>query len=111
VFAANQSAHDRKGSPLHRPLDGWQPESDANHGFAILNRNGERRLLMITARDPEERGPKTFSPFRKAINARPPNRHDLRKSQPEQRFTMQDNAEQVTASYIAPPNGRLAQKA
>jgi hypothetical protein len=45
-------------------LDGWQPESDANHGFVFLNRNGERRLLMLTARDPEERGPQTFSPFR-----------------------------------------------
>jgi hypothetical protein len=45
-------------------LDGWQPESDANHGFVFMNRNGERRLLMLTARDPEERGPQTFSPFR-----------------------------------------------
>jgi hypothetical protein len=44
-------------------LDGWQPESDANHGFVFVNRNGERRLLTLTARDPEDTGLQSFSPF------------------------------------------------
>jgi hypothetical protein len=43
--------------------DGWNAESNATHGFVFGSRNGERRLLMITARDPEERGPQTYSPF------------------------------------------------
>jgi hypothetical protein len=44
--------------------DGWRPESDAAHGFVFLNRQGERRLLMMTARNPGELGPQSFSPFR-----------------------------------------------
>jgi hypothetical protein len=44
--------------------DGWNAESNAAHGFVFLNRNDERRLLMITARHPEEISSQSFSPFR-----------------------------------------------
>jgi hypothetical protein len=43
---------------------GWRAESNADHGFVFLSRNDERRLLMITARNPEETDLQSFSPFR-----------------------------------------------
>ncbi len=44
--------------------DGWIAESTPDHGFVFLSRNDERRLLMITARHPEEISSQSFSPFR-----------------------------------------------
>jgi hypothetical protein len=32
--------------------DGWQSETDAQYGFTFIRRNDERRLLMLTPRDP-----------------------------------------------------------
>jgi hypothetical protein len=43
--------------------DGWNAESSADHGFVFLSRNDERRLLMITARNPDNTDPQSFSPF------------------------------------------------
>jgi hypothetical protein len=43
--------------------DGWHAESNAAHGFVFLKRNDERRLLMITARNPDDIDLKFFSPF------------------------------------------------
>jgi hypothetical protein len=44
--------------------DGWRAESTPDHGFVFLNRNDERRLLMITARNPDDTDLQSFSPFR-----------------------------------------------
>jgi hypothetical protein len=42
----------------------WEPESDARFGFVFMNRNGIRRLLILTERDPHDTAPQTFSPFK-----------------------------------------------
>jgi hypothetical protein len=43
---------------------GWQPESMPRFGFVFLNRNGTRRLLILTGRDPYDLGSQSFSPFK-----------------------------------------------
>jgi hypothetical protein len=43
--------------------EGWQPESTYEFGFAFLNRNGIRQLLILTERDPYDTRPQSFSPF------------------------------------------------
>jgi hypothetical protein len=44
---------------------GWQIEGTAEYGFVFIRRAGERRLLMLTPRNPADRTPQTFSPFRR----------------------------------------------
>jgi hypothetical protein len=44
--------------------DGWQPEMPPRFGFVFLNRNGTRRLLILTERDPYDEQPQAFSPFK-----------------------------------------------
>jgi hypothetical protein len=44
--------------------DLWICEAPAAFGFAFLHRDRERRLLTLTARDPGQSGPQSFSPFR-----------------------------------------------
>lgn len=44
-------------------LNGWQAESGHEFGFVFLRRAGERRLLILTERDPFDRRPQSFSPF------------------------------------------------
>lgn len=44
--------------------EGWQAESIPRFGFVFLNRNGDRRLLALTERNPFDTGPQTFSPFK-----------------------------------------------
>jgi hypothetical protein len=43
--------------------EGWQPESTPDYGFVFLNRNGIRRLLILTERDPLDTRSQTFSPW------------------------------------------------
>jgi hypothetical protein len=43
---------------------GWRMESAAEYGFVFIRRDAERRLLTLTARDPSNHSPQTFSPFR-----------------------------------------------
>jgi len=43
--------------------EGWQPEGTPDFGFVFLNRNGIRRLLILTERNPLDTRPQTFSPF------------------------------------------------
>ncbi len=43
--------------------DGWQAEGSAEFGFLFLGRAKERRLLILTERDPFDRSPQSFSPF------------------------------------------------
>ena len=44
--------------------EGWRAECDAAYGFTFLARQGERRLLLMTARDPASSALQSFSPFR-----------------------------------------------
>jgi hypothetical protein len=44
--------------------DGWQIEAEPRFGFAFIRRDGERRLLMLTPRDPHDARPQSFNPFR-----------------------------------------------
>jgi hypothetical protein len=45
-------------------VDGWQIEAEPRFGFAFIRREGERRLLMLTPRDPHDTRPQSFNPFR-----------------------------------------------
>jgi len=44
--------------------DGWQAEGGIEYGFVFVRREGERRLLSITSRDPCSTEMQSFSPFR-----------------------------------------------
>jgi hypothetical protein len=44
--------------------DGWQIEAAPRFGFSFIRRDGERRLLMLTPRDPFDTTPQSFNPFR-----------------------------------------------
>ena len=44
--------------------DGWQAEGSAEYGFVFIRRAGERRLLMLTERDPYSTAVQSFNPFR-----------------------------------------------
>jgi hypothetical protein len=44
--------------------DGWESEGTIRFGFVFLHRNGTRRLLILTQRDPLDTGAQTFSPFK-----------------------------------------------
>lgn len=46
--------------------DGWQVEGTADYGSVFVHRGGERRLLMLTQRDPYDTAVQSFSPFRRA---------------------------------------------
>jgi hypothetical protein len=48
---------------LRLERDGWVQQSTADFGFAFVTRSKERRLVMITARDPLDRSAQSFSPF------------------------------------------------
>jgi hypothetical protein len=63
-----EPASDLYGAPANAAerlkRDGWQIEGTVDHGFPFVNRKKERRLLMLTERDPAESSRQTFSPFR-----------------------------------------------
>jgi hypothetical protein len=44
--------------------EGWKLENTVKFGFVFLNRNGIRRLLILTERDPLDRRSQAFSPFK-----------------------------------------------
>jgi hypothetical protein len=44
--------------------EGWRAEGGAEYGFVFIRREGERRLLTLTSRDPSDMTPQSFSPFR-----------------------------------------------
>lgn len=46
--------------------EGWQAEGDALYGFVFIRRLGERRLLMLTPRDPFATSQQSFDPFKSA---------------------------------------------
>jgi hypothetical protein len=43
--------------------EGWQAEATPEYGFVFIRREAERRLLMLTPRDPQSTGAQSFSPF------------------------------------------------
>jgi hypothetical protein len=43
--------------------EGWQAEGTAEYGFLFIRRETERRLLMLTPRDPYSTAAQTFTPF------------------------------------------------
>jgi hypothetical protein len=49
---------------------GWQTEGSHEFGFVFLRRAGERRLLILTERDPYDRRPQSFSPFSQSVAPR-----------------------------------------
>lgn len=44
--------------------EGWQIEAEPRFGFAFIRRAGERRLPILTPRDPYDASPQSFSPFK-----------------------------------------------
>jgi hypothetical protein len=44
--------------------EGWKAEAEPRFGFVFIRRPGERRLLMLTPRDPFDTRPQSFNPFR-----------------------------------------------
>jgi hypothetical protein len=44
--------------------DGWQAEATPDYGFTFIQRSTERRLLMLTPRDPYSAAAQSFDPFR-----------------------------------------------
>lgn len=44
--------------------EGWEAEGNANFGFVFIRNATERRLLMLTARDPYSCELQSFSPYR-----------------------------------------------
>jgi hypothetical protein len=43
---------------------GWHAEAEPRFGFVFIRRDGERRLLMLTPKDPYDLRPQSFSPFK-----------------------------------------------
>jgi|ERR1700722_17288689 len=43
--------------------EGWRPEATPEYGFVFIRRETERRLLMLTPRDPYSTTAQSFSPF------------------------------------------------
>jgi|ERR1700722_1980093 len=46
--------------------EGWEAEDDARYGFVFIRRLGERRMLMLTPRDPFATSQQAFDPFKSA---------------------------------------------
>lgn len=44
--------------------EGWQAEASPQYGFVFIQREDERRLLMLTPRDPRNTAAQSFNPFR-----------------------------------------------
>jgi hypothetical protein len=55
---AMQAAIDRLTS------EGWEIEAPPRFGFSFIRRDGERRLLILTPKDPHDDRPKSFSPYK-----------------------------------------------
>jgi hypothetical protein len=43
--------------------DGWEAEATPEYGFVFIRNGADRRLLMLTPRDPYSTAPQSFSPF------------------------------------------------
>lgn len=49
---------------------GWQAKATPEYGFVFVRREAERRLLMLTERDPGSTAAQSFSPFANSPDAR-----------------------------------------
>src|SRR5271166_3310456 len=47
-------------------IEGWRAESEPRFGFVFITKQSDRRLLMLTPRDPFDTRPQSFSPFQSA---------------------------------------------
>jgi hypothetical protein len=47
--------------------DGWQVEATPEYGFVFIRRATDRRLLMITQRDPADASWQSFTPFQRDL--------------------------------------------
>jgi hypothetical protein len=47
---------------------GWEAEGGTPYGFAFIHRQGERRLLMLTPRDPFDASLQSFDPFKNSAS-------------------------------------------
>ena len=56
--------------------DGCKAEATPEYGFVFVRRELERRLLMLTPRDPHITGTQSFDPFRSTPAAHPDQRVD-----------------------------------
>jgi hypothetical protein len=43
--------------------DSWQAEASPGYGFVFIRRDNNRRLLMLTEKDPADSARQSFSPF------------------------------------------------
>ena len=44
-------------------VDEWQTEATPDYGFVFIRRAADRRLLMLTDRDPADAARRAFTPF------------------------------------------------
>jgi hypothetical protein len=44
--------------------EGWETEDEPRFGFVFIRKEDERRLLMLTPKDPFDTAPQSFSPFK-----------------------------------------------
>lgn len=44
-------------------VEGWQAEAEPEYGFVFIRNGTDRRLLMLTSRDPYSTSLQSFSPF------------------------------------------------
>jgi hypothetical protein len=44
--------------------EGWEIEGPPRFGFSFIRRDGVRRLLILTPKDPHDDRPQSFSPFK-----------------------------------------------
>ena len=47
-------------------IDGWRAEAEPRFSFVFIRKEGDRRLLMLTPKDPFDTTPQSFSPFQSA---------------------------------------------
>jgi hypothetical protein len=45
-------------------LKGWEMEAPQRFGFCFIRREGERRLLILTPKHPDDNRPQDFLPFK-----------------------------------------------
>ena len=48
-------------------VDGWQAEATPEYGFVFIRRGAQRRLLLLTPRNPDATTAQSFSPIRPKV--------------------------------------------
>ena len=47
-------------------IEGWRAESEPRFGFVFIHKERDRRLLILSPKDPFDTTPQSFSPFQSA---------------------------------------------